>query len=965
MDDPIVPTEPLEVPVPPLAIAAPISPLPVAPAQTWVLGPYTSVQVNVDAGQNNIVGDAANEPTIAIDPLNPQRIVIGWRQFTTISSNFREAGVGYSHDGGATWTKYTLTPGQFRSDPVMGADNNGNFYYSTLPNVNTVEVFKSIDGGVTWGPPVYAFGGDKQWMTVDRSGGMGDGNIHQYWNVQFTCCPPNDYTRSVNGGASFPAAYALPTPSMKWGTLDVGPDGVLHFGGSNLGQSGHLTTRCTNCNNGAAAPVFAPAQSVNLGGTANFSTGPNPGGLLGQVTIATDHSTGATRGNVYMLSSVNPPGADPLDVMFIRSTDGGVNWTAPIRVNDDPVAATSYQWFGTMSVAPNGRIDVVWNDTRNDPNTGDTVFISELFYSYSLDAGVTWSPNTPVSPAFNPHVGYPSQNKLGDYYHTISDALGVNVAYAATFNGEQDVYFLRIVIDCNNNGIPDPTDIADCTGDPTCGDCNANGAPDECDIASTASDDTNANSIPDECEPPSIIWDFDPLSNRRTTRTLIFSVGPPVVATATPGQSAIKVTMVDLEHPVPGYQPTVNPLPKNFSIWDTNLNGTCGNGDHAGHHCDTNADCRLCGGTGFNLNRPCTSDADCTAGGQSNFCPSSVCTGDARRPCATNTNCTGFGSCGAPITYACGGLAACTGEAAMSAVGVGGCGRWVGKPETFREAQLPVEIGNYLGARLQCTPYYHDWVAATATEPVAVFGAEILPNSTYSVLAYGASCKGNEGSCTNVSAPVEMLTRRAGDVVLLYNPPDSTQQPDVTDISQAVRNFRKDSGAPSNTHVLIQPNVPDPNSDMSVSDLVQIVDMAKQFAYPFGGPCPCPSLAVCGAVPCPNGNLDCSSSGAPGLGAEAVCVKLCRGGTNAGEQCNNHLHCGGGGICDKECVGGTNNGQGCTGNTDCGKVCVSGPTPGASCFDASTCGGGTCPTINCGIVTNNAFCRDRCGRCTP
>ena len=66
--------------------------------------PPGSVQVNVDANGNNIVGDAANEPSIVVDPTNPQHIVIAWRQFDTIASNFRQAGHAYSTDGGLTWT---------------------------------------------------------------------------------------------------------------------------------------------------------------------------------------------------------------------------------------------------------------------------------------------------------------------------------------------------------------------------------------------------------------------------------------------------------------------------------------------------------------------------------------------------------------------------------------------------------------------------------------------------------------------------------------------------------------------------------------------------------------------------------------------------------------------------------------------------------------------------------------------
>jgi hypothetical protein len=125
-----------------------------------------------------------------------------------------------------------------------------------------------------------------------------------------------------------------------------------------------------------------------------------------------------------------------------------------------------------MSVAPNGRIDAIWNDTRNDA-TEET---SELRYAYSIDAGATWSASVPLSPAWNSLVGFPDQEKIGDYYHMVSDAVGASVAYAATFNGEQDIYFLRV------------------------GDCNASGAHDATDIALHTSLDCNANLIPDECE---------------------------------------------------------------------------------------------------------------------------------------------------------------------------------------------------------------------------------------------------------------------------------------------------------------------------------------------------------------------------------------------------------------------------------------------------------------------------------
>lgn len=82
------------------------------------------------------------------------------------------------------------------------------------------------------------------------------------------------------------------------------------------------------------------------------------------------------------------------------------------------------------------------------------------------------------------------------------------------------------MIDCNNNGIPDTEDLADCDGSVWCQDCNSNGVldecdvdttdpdgdglvsqdcqpdgvPDECDLAEGSSEDCNDNDVPDECD---------------------------------------------------------------------------------------------------------------------------------------------------------------------------------------------------------------------------------------------------------------------------------------------------------------------------------------------------------------------------------------------------------------------------------------------------------------------------------
>ncbi len=434
----------------------------ISPAVLVRRGSFTSVQVNVDGEGNNIVGDAAHEPSIAVDSTDPKIIVIGWRQFDSITSNFRQAGWAYSHDGGLTWTfRGVLEPGVFRSDPVLDTDADGNIYYYSLTEDFRCDLFKSVDGGVSWLEGVPAFGGDKAWMAIDRTSGIGRGNIYLGWSGCGGACA---FTRSTDAGATF--LDPIGGSGFSWGTLSVGAQGELYIVNSLFN-----VIKSTNARDPRVLPTFDLTRSANLGGFIRHGGDPNPGGLLGQAWVATDHSNGPTRGNVYVLGSVKRSGNDPLDVMFARSTDGGLTWSDPVRVNQDSLGNGAWQWFGTMSVAPNGRIDTVWNDTRN---TG-AANLSELFYAFSTDGGLTWIERGPVTPVFDSHAGWPSQDKLGDYYDMVSDDDGACVAYAATFGGEQNVFFLRVG-DCNANGIRDTRDVDDGTSK----DCNENRVPDEC-----------------------------------------------------------------------------------------------------------------------------------------------------------------------------------------------------------------------------------------------------------------------------------------------------------------------------------------------------------------------------------------------------------------------------------------------------------------------------------------------------
>jgi hypothetical protein len=414
-----------------------------SPAHNSDRAGFFTRQVNVDVSGNNIVGDAANEPSIAIDPTDPAKMVIGWRQFNSVNNNFRQAGYGYTLNGGQNWIfPGVLEPGIFRSDPVLDFDSAGNFFYNSLTsnnNIYTCKVFKSQNGGASWDGGTEAHGGDKQWMAIDRTAGTGSGNIYSCWNASFSSCYPGFFTRSADAGASY--EDCVPVDGFPyWGTMAVGPDGELYACGAGA-FDGITVVKSTNAQIPGSAITWDHLSYADLDGTIVGSDPINPVGILGQANIDVDCSAGPGRGNVYVLASVSRISvSDPADVMFAKSTDGGMTFGPPKRLNTD-AGTGSYQWFGTMSVAPNGRIDVIWLDTReNFP----TPYFSALYYCYSVDQGQTWSINKQLSEPFDPTVGYPQQEKMGDYYDMVSDNGGAHLAWANTLNGEQDVYYSHI-----------------------------------------------------------------------------------------------------------------------------------------------------------------------------------------------------------------------------------------------------------------------------------------------------------------------------------------------------------------------------------------------------------------------------------------------------------------------------------------------------------------------------------------
>lgn len=146
---------------------------------------------------------------------------------------------------------------------------------------------------------------------------------------------------------------------------------------------------------------------------------------------------------------------DTPTVAFMRSEDGGDSWSEPVAVNDvEPEREWTYnEFFPSMSVASNGRIDVAWYDWRNDvtfTEGAEDNALQDVYYASSTDGGETWTPNVQANDrAIDRRLGvWDAYGVRGPIGIASTDAAAY-VAWSDTRNSSeetqsQDIYFTRV-----------------------------------------------------------------------------------------------------------------------------------------------------------------------------------------------------------------------------------------------------------------------------------------------------------------------------------------------------------------------------------------------------------------------------------------------------------------------------------------------------------------------------------------
>ncbi|MDQ3978824.1 MAG: glycoside hydrolase [Actinomycetota bacterium] len=145
----------------------------------------------------------------------------------------------------------------------------------------------------------------------------------------------------------------------------------------------------------------------------------------------------------YAATPATSPTIALADIVVQRSTDGGLTWTAPLAIDDDPPELHATSFYPQLNVAPNGRIDVAWQDNRD---TKATDFHFDVRYTYSTDGGATWAKNIKVNDrrlnfnygiSFNSDLRYPVGVASTDEYVMIGWA---DTRHATDLTQTQDAY---------------------------------------------------------------------------------------------------------------------------------------------------------------------------------------------------------------------------------------------------------------------------------------------------------------------------------------------------------------------------------------------------------------------------------------------------------------------------------------------------------------------------------------------
>lgn len=340
--------------------------------------------------------DAA-EVSLAVNPVNPNNFVAAW-----IQGPLQNVVAATSFDAGTTWQQVLLpltvcSGGPFAAagDPWLSFAPNGNLFCIIIDGQSLAQTYtailKSTDGGLHWTPPAVvdtpAFAADKCTITADPT----DANlIYAGWVRQISKkYDALAFTRSTDGGNTWePTRSILQSPPGQFAynpQVLVLPDGTLvnmilvQYQKQNQPVTSQNLQLMRSSDKGRtwSAPIPVASMQTILRqdpSTCVLTFDPDTGQLI-RDSDDPSFAVDSRSGNLYAVwEDGRFSNFQYNDVAFSMSSDGGLTWSSPIRVNQTPLNIPPLNrqvFYPVIAVTSNGTIGVSYYDFRfNTPAPG-------------------------------------------------------------------------------------------------------------------------------------------------------------------------------------------------------------------------------------------------------------------------------------------------------------------------------------------------------------------------------------------------------------------------------------------------------------------------------------------------------------------------------------------------------------------------------------------------------------------
>ena len=408
---------------------------------------------------------ANNSPTLVRSPVDARRLAVANR----VDLPRFSCALHVSSDGGESWSKarIPLPRGEggkcYAPDLAYGADGTLYVSFVTLRGPGNVPhaawISRSRNGGRSLSRPVKALGPLSFQVRLaadpDRPGRLyltwvrgADVALYKFTTTR----NPIVAARSDDGGRSFRKPVRVSDAARRRVVAPspvIGPRGELYvlyldLGGDRLDYEGLHEGRGGPPYKGAWKLVLARSRdggrnwqesvvSSKLAPTERFIVfiPPFP-------SLAVDRKSGR------LYAAFEDGGLGDPDVLVWSRGRKDEGWSDPVRVNDTPERDGRAQYRPALSVAPGGRLDVVYYDRRSDP----TNVRNEVSLQSSYDAGASFRPRLRLSDrGFDSRIGFGSERDMTDLgsrlalLATDADALAVwtDTRSGSRVTGKQDL----------------------------------------------------------------------------------------------------------------------------------------------------------------------------------------------------------------------------------------------------------------------------------------------------------------------------------------------------------------------------------------------------------------------------------------------------------------------------------------------------------------------------------------------